>query len=117
MAGLVTKTLGRTAERVPGLRRIPIVRLLAIGEIAVLARDHITRLDPGERRRLLVLLRNSHGRPSNLSARQHRELESLIAKLEPRLFAGAAMDKISPVSLPDRVLYGRSSKGRKGRRK
>ena len=117
MPSAVTTALGRTAERVPGLRRIPILRLLVLGEVAMLAREHIAKLDAHERRRLLELIRTSHGRPSRLSTRQHRELESLIAKIEPRLFAGAAVGKLSPVSLPGKLLYGSSSKNRKRKKK
>jgi len=104
--------LGRTAERVPGLRRIPIVRLLALAEIAVLAREHVSKLELAEWRRMAELIRIGRGRPSNLSARQRRELRSLVAKAEPRLFAGDAIDKLSPVSLPDRLLYGQKSSRR-----
>jgi hypothetical protein len=112
MPGPVTKVLGRTAERVPGLRRIPIVRLLALAEIAVLAREHVSKLELAEWRRMAELIRIGRGRPSNLSARQRRELRSLVAKAEPRLFAGDAIDKLSPVSLPDRLLYGQKSSRR-----
>jgi hypothetical protein len=95
----------------PGLRRLPIMRLLAIGEIAVLARDHIERLTPAERRRLVVLMRRGRGRPSNLNTRDRRDLAALIAKVEPRAFAGAAADKLSPVPLPDRVVRGKQANG------
>lgn len=116
MAGLLTKALGRTAGHVPGLKRIPIMKLLMIGEIAVLARDHASRLSAAEWRRLVELMRIARGRPSNLSARQRSELESLVAKAEPRAFAGAAVDKLSPVPIPNRLLYG-PKKRRKRRKK
>jgi hypothetical protein len=106
MPGSITTALGRTAERVPGLRRVPVVRLLAIAEIAGLARDHLTKLEPDERRRVLELIRIGRGRTGNLSKRQRRELADLIAKAEPRLFAGVALNKLSPVSLPDRLVHG-----------
>ena len=83
------------------------VRLLALAEIALLARDHFERLTPGERRRLILLLRQGRGRPSNLSGRDRTELSKLIAKIEPRVFAGLAAEKISPVSLPKRVVHGK----------
>jgi hypothetical protein len=104
-----TTAVVKATERMPGLRRLPIMRLLAIGEIAVLARDHFERLTPVERRRLVVLLRRGRGRPSNLNKRDRRELAALIAKVEPRAFAGAAADKLSPVPLPDRVVHGKPS--------
>lgn len=103
--------IGQAAERVPGLRRIPIVKLLLLAEIAVLAREHIAKLEPDEWRRMLELIRIGRGRTSNLSMRQRRELKSLVAKAEPRLFAGEAIDKLSPVHVPKRLVYG--AKGRK----
>jgi hypothetical protein len=90
--------------RVPGLRRLPVLKLLAIAEIALLARDHLGRLAPDERRRLLTLVRKGR---SHLSEDERAELAVLVAKAEPRRFAGAAVDKLSPVPLPHRLLYGR----------
>jgi hypothetical protein len=111
MAPPAVRLLGRTAEHLPGLRRIPILRLLALAEIAVLAREHISKLEPAEWRRVAELIKVGRGRPSNLSARQRRELQELVAKAEPRLFAGEAVEKLAPVRVPKRLLYG--SKGRK----
>ena len=85
----------------------PIVRLLAIGEIALLARTHSPRLDPGERRRFVELLRKGRGRSTNLSESERTEFSELVAKVEPRLFAGLVADKLSPVPLPRRVVRGR----------
>jgi len=108
MAGrIATEVLTRGARRIPGLRRLPVFKLLAIGEIALLARSHAQKLDPAERRRLLELIRVGRGRPRNLSAGEREELERLVAKAEPRLFAGAAADKLSPVPLPRRFVRGR----------
>jgi hypothetical protein len=101
------KGLARVARRLPYLKRLPILRLLALGEILVLAKEHLDKLEPQERRRLIVLLRDGRGRPSNLSKRQRAELEGLIAKAEPRLFAGTAAEKLSPIPLPDSVVRGR----------
>jgi len=106
MPGPVTTVLGRTAQRVPVLRRVPILRLLTLAEIAVLARTHISKLEPGEWRRMIELIRIGRGRPSNLSMRQRRELQNLVARAEPRLFAVAAIATLSPVSLPGRLLHG-----------
>ena len=97
----------RAASKVPGIRRIPILKLLAIAEILILAREHLERLTPAERRRLVLLLRRGHGRPSNLSGSDRNELSKLIAKVEPRVFAGHAAEKLSPVSLPKRVVDGK----------
>src|SRR4051794_11970105 len=94
------------ASRVPGLRKLPIYKLIAAGEVALLARSHIARLTPDERRRFVRLMRDAHGRPRNLSGADRDELQRLIAKTEPRLFAGLAVERLSPVRLPRRLLFG-----------
>jgi hypothetical protein len=108
MAGKTSaRIVERVTRRVPGLKHIPIVRLLAIAEILLVAQDHVTRLDSGERRRVLELVRIGRGRPSHLSAAQREELQRLIAKAEPRLFVGEVAEKLSPVKLPQRIVRGR----------
>lgn len=103
---MVTKAVGQAATRIPGLRRLPVMKLLAIGEVALLARQHIELLDQRERRRLVTLLRQGRGRPHNLSPAERDELNALVAKAEPRLFAGVAADRFSPIPLPRRVVRG-----------
>lgn len=76
------------------------MRLLLLGEVLMLARAHYERLSPKERRRLVLLMREARGRPSSLSAGKHDELQALIAKAEPKLFAAAAAERLSPVPLP-----------------
>ena len=104
--GLVYKALAGGALRVPGLKRLPVLKLLAVGEIALLARTHLQRLEPDERRRLIELLRKGRGRTTRLSEAERDDLQRLIAKTEPRLFAGVAADKLSPFPLPRRVVRG-----------
>ena len=107
MAGrIVTWSVGRAARGVPGLRRLPVLKLLAAAEIALLARDHVLLLNRGERRRLLELIRIGRGRKRNLSDPERDELTDLVAKMEPRLLAGHAVDKLSPVPIPRRLVYG-----------
>jgi hypothetical protein len=89
--------IARAAERVPGLRRLPLARLVILAELAILAKAHLDRLTPAERRRLLMLLRDAKGFPKNLRDRDRREFEKLVNKLEPQLFASAAAEKFSPV--------------------
>ena len=90
----------------PGLRRLPVFKLISIAEIGLLARDHVLRLTPQERRRLLELIRDARGRPSHLTGAERNELAELVARLEPRRLAGEAADRISPVPLPRRVVRG-----------
>lgn len=105
-SGFVTRSLGRAAGRVPGLRRVPVLKLISIAEVAMLAREHLARLTPAERRRLVELVRIGRGRPSHLKDSDRAELAALVAKLEPRLLAGQAADRLSPVPLPRRLVHG-----------
>ena len=99
-------TLGRASGRVPGLRRIPVVKLLSAAELALLARDHLVRLSPAERRRLVVLVRVGRGRRSRLTDAEYVELEELLVKLQPRLLVGEAINRLSPLPLPRRLVFG-----------
>ena len=104
MPGRMTrKALAGASKKMPGLRRIPMLKLLAIAEIALLAREHMVKLDPQERRRLIELVRLGHGRTRNLTPRERDELRALVAKAEPGLFVGAAADRLSPVPIPERM--------------
>jgi hypothetical protein len=103
----VTTAIAHGVSRIPGLKRLPVLKLLAIGEIALLARTHATKLAPAERRRLIALVRQGRGRPSRLSDEERDELQGLVAKAEPRIFAGEVADKLSPVPLPRRIRQGK----------
>jgi hypothetical protein len=100
-------TIERITRRIPGLKAIPVVRLIMAAQIIVIAREHIERLEPAERHRVVELLRIGHGRPSHLSAAERDELQELVAKAEPRLFAGLVAEQLSPVKLPQRLVRGR----------
>lgn len=102
-----TRAIAQGARRIPGLRQIPAARLLTIADVGLIARDHIGRLTPAERRRLLGLMGKARGRPSQLGLAERGEFALLVAKLEPRLFAGEAAQRLSPVPLPRRVVRGR----------
>lgn len=69
----------------------------------MLAKEHLERLTPRERRRLISLVRETKGRPGNLSAARRRELGDLIAKAEPKRFASTAFQKLSPLPLSRRA--------------
>jgi hypothetical protein len=103
---VIRHAIAHGASRVPGLKRLPVLKLLAIGEIALLARTHLSKLDATERRRFVELLRKGRGRTSALSADERDELQRLVAKAEPRLFVGSVADKLSPVPLPRRLVQG-----------
>jgi len=105
-----TRAIAAAAGRMPGLRRLPVVKLLFLAELALVARDHVGRLTPEERRRLVGLVREGRGRSRNLTPVEREELAGLVAKVEPRRFAGLAIDRLSPVPLPRRVVYGAGKK-------
>jgi hypothetical protein len=111
---LITRGIARGAERIPGLRALPVVRLLAVAEVLLLARHHVLRLEPHERRRLVELVRIGRGRRRNLTPAQRDELAALVEKAAPREFLGQAVSRFSPVPLPRRIVYGRSGGPRRG---
>jgi hypothetical protein len=80
------------------MRRLPFFRVLALAQIALLARRHFQRLDSTDRRRMAELVR----RGRNLTPAERTELRALAAKVEPGEFAGAALRKFSPIGLPGR---------------
>jgi hypothetical protein len=98
------RVIGFASHRIPGLRRLPVLKLLALGEVVLLAQSHLAKLDRGERRRLVELVRLGRGRKRNLSLREQNELSSLIAKAEPGLFAASAAQKLSPVPIPGPIV-------------
>ena len=88
----------RAAQRLPGLRRIPLARLVLLAELGALAKIHYERLTPAERRRIVLLLRQARGLPQNLGERERRELSKLVAKVEPKAFANEAVERFSPLA-------------------
>jgi hypothetical protein len=63
------------------------LRVLAIAQLALLARRHLTLLESDERTRLAKLVAQSKGRPRrNLTANDREELLRLVRKLEPGEF-------------------------------
>jgi hypothetical protein len=88
------------------LRGVPVVALLSAADVAMVAKEHLVKLDLSERRRLITLVAHARGRPASLSDPEREELRALVAKLEPRVFAGSAAERLSPVPVPKRLLYG-----------
>lgn len=79
-------------------RYLPVYKVIAVAQMALLAREHVGRLEPEERRRLTELVR----RRKELDEAEQDELRALTAKLAPKEFAGMAAHKLSPVPLPRR---------------
>jgi hypothetical protein len=88
-------------------RVIPMARLLAAAQVVMLARRHWHRLEPDERRRLITLVRVAGGRRGRLTPGERLELARLIAKADPKLFAGLVAQKLSPVPFPKRMVRGK----------
>jgi hypothetical protein len=93
---LVTRTL--SGARV--LRRLPVARLLALADVIVLAREHLNKLEPHERRRLVELAKMGRFHRGQLTRRERRELTDLLAKTEPRMFLNRAAQKVTGVPIP-----------------
>jgi hypothetical protein len=91
--------IDRASRRLPFVRRIPILKLLFIAELALVAGRHVQHLTPDERRRLAALVRKGRG----LSPSEREELRELVAKLDARAFAGSVVDRLSPLPLPRRL--------------
>jgi hypothetical protein len=85
---------------------VPIVGVLLVAEVAAMTWAHLAKLSSPQRRRLLALLAQTRGRPGSLSRSEREELTVLLAILEPRLFLGSAVKRLSPVPVPQRLLYG-----------
>ena len=88
-------------------KAVPLARLVLAGKLVLLARQHWHRLEPDERRRLVTLVRQGHGRPRNLAPGDRNELARLIQKADPWLFATLVAERFSPVPLPTRLVRGR----------
>ena len=78
-------------------------KLLTAARLVMIARRHWLRLDPQERRRMLTLVRVATGRRGGLTPAERFELARLIAKADPKLFAGLVVQMLSPVPLPKRM--------------
>lgn len=65
--------------RLPFARRFPIIML---AQAAIALREHWKLLDPKERSELARLLRDSKGRPGNLTKKERDELRRIVHKLD-----------------------------------
>ncbi len=100
---VVLRGVPHVAARIPVLKHLPVFKLVAVGELAFVARRHLLHLDSDERRRLTKLLRRGRA----LTGPERKELRALIAKLDMRGLAGSAADQLSPLPLPRRLTRAR----------
>ena len=71
------------------------LRVLAVAQVAILARRHVQLLEPDERGRLAKLVAKSKGRPRrNLSANERQEMLRLVRKAEPGQFGRRAISHV-----------------------
>jgi hypothetical protein len=71
------------------------LRILAIAQVAILARRHLGLLESDERSRLAAIVAKSKGRPRrNLTANEREEMLRLVRKLEPAEFGRGAFSRI-----------------------
>jgi hypothetical protein len=70
--------------------------VIAAIELGWIANRHWRRLDRDERRRARQLLVKSRGMPSRLSARERREAERILEKLDYPGFGGSAAGILLP---------------------
>jgi len=102
-AAMATMAAGKLASRVPGVRRLPMLQIILVGQVVLLAREHLERLTPRERHRVVVLIRECHGRVDRLPPGERSELRTLVSKVDPRLFAETAVRTLSPLPLPGKI--------------
>jgi hypothetical protein len=71
------------------------IRILALAQLALVARRHLGLLEPDERTRLASLVRKSNGRPrANLSANEREEMLRLVKKLDLARFGRDAASAV-----------------------
>jgi hypothetical protein len=92
------------------IRHLPLFKVIAVLQLALLARRHLGALTSADRRRAAQLIRRSR----TLTPDERHELIDIASKLEPRAFAGAVAHKMSPVPLP-RAVTGRGSRSKTSR--
>jgi hypothetical protein len=72
-------------------------RLIAIAEVALVAKHHLENLDKGEGTELRGLIAKSKGRPGNLTKSERTRLGTLVKKLDPAAFARNAAKTAVPL--------------------
>lgn len=78
------------------IKKLPFFKILAVAQLALMARRHLHGLTRDDKRRLVELAR----RGTKLTPAERTELRGLVAKMEPGAFAVGAANHISPFPLP-----------------
>lgn len=69
------------------LYALPWMRVVLVAQGLVAAKRHYDRLTPKEREDLKRILRESRGRPRNVSPKDRQRLRELVSKMEPGTLA------------------------------
>jgi len=88
MVGTAARTAGRFS---------PWARAIAVGEIALMLKRHVDKLDPGELGELRTLVTKSKGRPKYLTSAERSRMIALARKMEPGAFARGAAGRAVPL--------------------
>jgi hypothetical protein len=72
-------THARTTATVNTARALP---WLLLGQAVTILRDHWASLSPADRNRLAYLVRQSKGRPINLTVRERAELKNIVQRVD-----------------------------------
>ena len=85
------------APKVSSLKKVP---WLLVFELARLTHGHVMdRTSPADRRRVMDLVRTSHGDPRKLSKRERDELRAIAQKVDVKHLAAA----LSPAMMRNRL--------------
>ena len=85
------------SSKLSSLKRVP---WLLVFELARLTHGHVMdRTSPSDRRKVMDLVRRSHGDPRKLTKRERDELRAVAAKLDVKQLAAA----LSPAMMRNRL--------------
>ena len=82
------------------MRGVPLLWAFAVAEALTTTRRHFAGVDPTARRRAVELVRQSKGRPSNLTAAQKQELRRLVGEMDLWQLSKDLAAVASPVGMP-----------------
>ena len=100
------KLIGRGVTRIPGLKRLPVMKVLALGEIALLAQRHLSLLTPDERRRLVALVRRARAARATCRRTSARSSPSWSPRRSRAGSPASPPTRSLPCPLPKRLVNG-----------
>ena len=91
---------GKFFARRKALRGVPLLWAFAVAEALTTTRRHFAGVDPKARRRAVELVRQSKGRPGNLSSAEKTELRRLVGDMDLWQLSKDLAAVASPVGMP-----------------